>query len=83
MTAEGLFQSALGQPVHSPLQGLERRDCLTRYADLCREWEKRESEADKLRQKADNVEASLPAGWRGKSHIHSSLWFWTPTLFEY
>jgi len=82
VTAEGLFQSALDQPIHSPLQRLERRDALKRYADLCREWDKREGEAKKLLLQADEVDASLPAGWRGKSLLHASLWFWTPTLFD-
>lgn len=83
VTAEGLFQTALDQPLHSPLQRLELRNALTCYAELCREWDKRESEAAKLKERAKQVDAMLPPGWRGKSVIHSSLWFWTPALFDY
>jgi hypothetical protein len=83
VTAQGLFQSAMDQPASSPLQKLERRDALIRYADLCREWEKRERDAEKLVQQADDLDASLPDGWRGKSAIHGSLWFWTPAIFRH
>lgn len=83
VTAEGLLQTALDQPVRSPLQRLERRDVLTRYADLCRDWDKRQTEATQLQQRAEQVDALLPPGWRGKSVIHASLWFWTPALFDY
>lgn len=79
VTAQGLFQSAVDyRPLHNnSLQALERRDALTRYANLCREWEKRQGDANRLQTQADMVDESLPDGWRGKSLIHGSLWFWT------
>lgn len=83
VTAEGLYKSALDQPILYPWQRLERCDALRRYATLCREWEKREGEERKLLQNVDSVNASLPGLWKGKSSMHSSLWFWTPMLFEY
>ena len=83
VTAEGLLQTAIDQPLHSPLQRLELRNALTCYAELCRDWDKRESEAAKLKERAKQVDAMLPPGWSGKSVIHSSLWFWTPALFDY
>ena len=80
VTAQGLFQSAVDQLANSPLQKLERRDAFIRYADLCRDWEKRDRDADKFQQQADDLDASLPDGWKGKSAIHGSLWFWTPAI---
>jgi len=81
VTAEGLFQSAIDQPAVSPLQKLELRDTYKFYSTLCREWEKRERDADRLEQQGVDMNESLPEAWKGKSSIHSSLWFWTPNLF--
>lgn len=82
VTAQGLFQSAIDRPTSSPLQTIERHDAFVGYAYLCRGWEKRECDADKLQQKADDLIASLPEGWRGKSAIHGSIWFWTPAILR-
>jgi len=84
VTAEGLFQSAVENDdkcaVSNPLSNLELRDAFVAYSELCRDWDRREHDADRLVQQASDVDGSLPPGWRGKSGIHSSLWFWTPSL---
>jgi len=80
VTAEGLFQSAIqdGMP-NDPLSRLQLKDALLKYSKLCAQWDKREKDAKKLEQQAQDVEASLPPNWQGKSSgIHGSLWFWTP-----
>jgi hypothetical protein len=85
VTAEGLFQSAInknGLPVDT-LTMLQLRDAYKQYAKLCTEWENRENDAKNLVKDADDVEASLPNSWQGKSSgIHGSLWFWTPGEFS-
>eukprot|EP00536_Pseudo-nitzschia_multiseries_P018053 jgi/Psemu1/227639/e_gw1.2093.1.1 len=96
VTAEGLFQSAIsnnnhksnsknsnnGPPFADPLTRLQLRDAYLEYARLCTQWEKRETDAQNLRDEAEAVESSLPPAWRGKSSgIHGSLWFWTPGEF--
>jgi hypothetical protein len=80
VTAQGLFQSAIDHDplVHATLVSLERRDALMGYSKLCHEWDKRESEAVQLKEQADLLNHALPVGWRDKSTIHGSLWFWTP-----
>ena len=88
VSAQGLLQSAFDKvPVHfssSPvttasfLQCTEHRDAYLRYALLCQDWEKRESEAQKMHQIVKDIDTSvLPVGWSEKSSIHGSLWFWT------
>jgi hypothetical protein len=83
VTTEGLFKSAIDKNTQAvgTLSLLELRDAYTGYAGLCRNWEKREGDAKKLDQKAQDIEASLPDGWKGKSGIHSALWWWTPSDF--
>jgi hypothetical protein len=93
VTAQGLFQSAFDKvPLNfssfqattvSSLQCLEQRDSYLRCAHLCYDWEKRESEAEKMNQMAEGIDSSLlPNGWSKKSSIHGSLWFWTPATSE-
>jgi len=86
VTAEGLYQSAISMPhtttAGSPLDVLNRRDVYLAYAQLCADWEKRERDAEKYQAQASEVDASLPAGWKGKSGIHSTLWFWLPPHFH-
>ena len=84
VTAEGLLQSAVSSSSVDeclPMHRLELRNSYRVYASLCRQWEKRESEGDKLEKKANDLDISLPNGWRGKSGIASSMWFWTPSDF--
>jgi len=84
VTAEGLFQSAInknGLPTDT-LTMLQLRDSFKEYSKLCKQWENRENDAKNLNKDADDVEASLPHNWQGKSSgIHGSLWFWTPGEF--
>jgi hypothetical protein len=86
VTSEGLLQSAVDDDsdksfaVPSPLQQLEVADACTRYADLCRDWERREGDARRLDERAERVRASLPLLWQSKPAICGSLWFWTPSL---
>jgi hypothetical protein len=83
VTAEGLFQSATDRKKlpPGPLPLLELRDANLWYADLCQKWDKRGSDAKRLEQEAEDINASLPDAWKGKSGIHGSLWFWTPADF--
>jgi tetratricopeptide (TPR) repeat protein len=93
VTAQGLLQSSFDKvsikfsssPVTtaSALQCVELRDAYQRYAQLCSDWEKRESEEEKMNQIASAIDKSvLPDGWSEKSSIHGSLWFWTPVIAE-
>lgn len=75
VTAQGLFSSALDELRNSPL---ERRETLLRYADLCREWDKREKEAEKYVEMANKID--LPGDWKDKPVYYGSMWFWTPSL---
>lgn len=81
VTAEGLFQSAIqkeGMPQDPPTK-LQLRDAHQQYAKLCAQWDKRTQDATNLEQQAQDLEASLPPNWQGKSSgIQGSLWFWTP-----
>jgi hypothetical protein len=83
VTAEGLYQSAVDRKKlpAGPLPLLELRDTCLAYAELCKQWEKRESDAKRLVKEGDEINASLPDAWKGKSGIHASLWFWTPSDF--
>jgi tetratricopeptide (TPR) repeat protein len=90
--AQGLFQSALDKvPVNftklsadaTPLQLVEQSDTYDRYSDLCNDWDEREGDSKHLRQKADEINANLlPNGWKDKTSIHGSLWFWTGATIQ-
>lgn len=84
VTAEGLFQSAVDSKLSrvTPSEKLELRDSYLAYSDLCRDWDRRAADADRLQNKASEIDATLPIGWQGKSGIHGSLWFWTPAMFQ-
>jgi hypothetical protein len=84
ITAEGLFQSATDRKRFppGPLPLLELQDALLGYSKLCANWEKRESDAKRLEKESSEINEKLPEAWRGKSGIHSSLWFWTPADFQ-
>jgi tetratricopeptide (TPR) repeat protein len=76
VTAQGLFQSALDQKPTSPLDKLSLRDTYQGYASLCRDWDGRERDAERLEEQAKQVNSSLPEAWQNKAGIHSSLlWF--------
>lgn len=81
VTAEGLLQSALDRKGGGPQYFLERHHIQTAYASLCRDWEKREPDADRLDNDARTTMSSLPPAWQGKIQPFAHLWFWTPNLF--
>ncbi|CAJ1966685.1 unnamed protein product [Cylindrotheca closterium] len=83
VTAEGLFQTAIDKKkvfLH-PSVLLELQDSYLSYAKLCENWEKRGGDAKQLKDRAMEIENQLPDGWKGKSGVYSSLWFWTPGDF--
>lgn len=84
ITSEGLLQSATNRKKmpSSPLPLLELQDALLGYSKLCLDWEKRESDSERLKRESLDIDDKLPQGWRGKSGIHSSLWFWMPADFQ-
>jgi hypothetical protein len=81
VTAEGLLHSAMDGPSVSPLEKLDLRDAYSANAKLYDEWDRREKDAERLKQQATDMDSQLPGKWQGKSGIHSSLWFWTPGVF--
>jgi tetratricopeptide (TPR) repeat protein len=85
VTAEGLFQSATDRKKlpTGPLPLLELRDACSLYAGLCKQWDKREGDVQKLESRVDEIEASLPQAWQGsKPGVLASAWFWTPGDFK-
>ena len=85
VTAEGLLQSAIDKKKSAILLGtqskLALKDAFLSYSKLCSDWEKREGDAQRLQDAADEVDKSLPDAWKGKDGILSALWFWTPGDF--
>ena len=84
VTAEGLLQSATTLPsIGCTLTKLDEKSAFQSYSDLCKDWDKRQSDADRYASKANEIDTTLPESWQGKSSIVSSLWFWTPDEFVY
>eukprot|EP00977_Amphora_coffeiformis_P001091 scaffold227_cov165-Amphora_coffeaeformis.AAC.4 len=85
VTAEGLLQSALDEshPVaHMTAQSiLERQAAYQAYAALCKDWEKRQGDADRFLAKSQKLTEQLKGGWKNATELHSSLWLWTPSKF--
>jgi hypothetical protein len=87
VTAEGLFQTAIASAkISKPqkqqhhldaLTKVQHRDALQGYANLCNDWDRRESDAARLEAQASEMNDSLPGRWKCKSGIHSTLWFLT------
>lgn len=90
VTAEGLLQSALDDThasanafnALSPLCLLERQAAYQAYAALCKDWEKRKGDADRLLAQRRALTEKLPGAWRSATELYSALWFWTPGLFQ-
>mmetsp|Transcript_9229 Transcript_9229/g.13080 ORF Transcript_9229/g.13080 Transcript_9229/m.13080 type:complete len:503 (-) Transcript_9229:338-1846(-) len=87
VTAEGLFQSAtdtLSSTVcnSGPLHAIDRRDALMWYGHLCSNWEKRQRDAERLREEARNIDSTMTEGWQGKWGIYSGLWFFNTSDFK-
>ena len=79
VTAEGLLQSAIDEiyalSSSSPLDQVALREAYRAYAALCRDWDKRNRDAEKMNDQAEAVQDSLPIIWQTKSDVYSSLWF--------
>jgi len=79
--------SHLNHPDSNPnpvMMKMDARDCLSRLADLCRNWEKRGVDAERHGVRALEVDRSLGRdggggvdGWRGKNGLYSGLWFFS------
>ena len=83
VTAEGLLQTALDEThpttlTMSPSCVLERRAAYQAYAALCKDWEKRQGDADRFLAKATSLDKQLGGGWKQATELHASLWFWMP-----
>lgn len=76
--------SATNRPQHhtmDPCQLIASRYSYDTFSNLCAKWEKRETEAEQHQETSEMInEQILPLSWRNKSCIHSSLWFWTPSM---
>jgi len=92
VTAEGLLQSALElldddryETMAGPLALLERREVYRTYAALMDNWDRRSRDADKMREKAKEMEDMnmVVDGWKGKPGIYSGLWMFTLGDFKY
>jgi tetratricopeptide (TPR) repeat protein len=83
VTAEGLLQTAISVPPPRTLsEKLQLRYALRAYAALCRDWDKRGGDAERLTAQADEIE--LPQAWRHKdSFVYTSVWFWMPSDLLY
>jgi tetratricopeptide (TPR) repeat protein len=81
---EGIFESATDRKMtpNSTLDKLQLQDNLETYAGICKEWEKRERDSQRLSERASDLKRTLPKAWQDKSVLYSTLWFWTPSLFR-
>lgn len=90
VTAEGLLQTALDETralnssldSMSPPSLLERQVAYRTYAALCKDWEKRQGDADRFMAQSRALTEKLPGEWKQATELYSSLWFWTPGLFQ-
>ena len=85
VTAEGLLQSALDETRAlknmTPHCILERRAAYQAYSALCKDWEKRQGDADRFLANSRQLKSQLKGGWKDATELHCSLWFWTPHKF--
>lgn len=81
VTAQGLFQTSIDVLESSqgnypwPLTALDARTTLLGYADLCRQWEKRDTDYRLNLEKAEKIEKSLQPPWKNKASILSGIIF--------
>jgi len=75
VTAEGLFQSAMGEASGSnnPLGIIDERTALANYSRLCSNWENRSSDSKMNQDRALELDDSLAPLWIGKSSLYSGL----------
>jgi tetratricopeptide (TPR) repeat protein len=78
VTAEGLFQTAIETTGVDPLTKIVQRETFRRYAELCRKWDKRQADAEKLQERSNEINETLPDTWKDKLSIMGGLVF--PTL---
>jgi tetratricopeptide (TPR) repeat protein len=71
VTAEGLFASALSYEKETVVGKLTYVESLNTYANLLDDWDKREDEAESMREKAKAV--PLPVKWRRSTTMTGSL----------
>jgi hypothetical protein len=91
VTAEGLLQSALDTYKHpslmdnkrlNPLVQIDSRSASLYYSSLCRNWEKRNSDAKLYEQSALLINDGIVCdNWRDISAIYSGLWLFTVSDF--
>ena len=91
VTAQGLFQSCLdiftSKPFtieksnfltsYSPYTELWHRDTLGQYANLCKSWEKRETDAAIHINKRDEILKNMSIGWKNQPGLLSGLTFFS------
>ena len=84
ITSEGLFNSCIdllkNQP-NSPYRDLVLRDVYSGNAELYRNWERRERDAEKFDILAKDLEGGMVDEWKFKDGILSGLWFFTLSDF--
>ena len=78
VTSEGLLQSALDsfdltstRSNTNPMDVMDARSAFVSYSNLCENWEKRGSDADKYQNLALEADDCMVNAWRGKSSIYS------------
>eukprot|EP00957_Ditylum_brightwellii_P200826 15308490-Ditylum_brightwellii.AAC.1 len=95
ITAEGLYQSSLeslskcsssdGGSEGPPQANIHLRNTYMWYADLCENWDKRESDVVRLRKLANEVgkgiheeeEEGTEEEWLKKDGLNGGLWFFS------
>lgn len=91
VTAEGLLQSAMDTYKHpslkdrklNPLVQIDSRSASLYYSSLCRNWEKRDSDAKLYEQSALLINDGIICdNWRDISAIYSGLWLFIVSDFQ-
>jgi hypothetical protein len=81
VTAQGLFQSSIDILDSSqgrypwPLTVLDAKTTCLGYADLCRNWDKRDTDYILNLEKAEKIENSLQPSWKNKAGVLSGVCF--------
>jgi tetratricopeptide (TPR) repeat protein len=78
VTAEGLFQTAIETTGVDPLTKIVQRETFRSYSELCRKWDKRHVDAERLQERSKEINETLPDAWKDKPSIVGGLVF--PTL---
>jgi hypothetical protein len=84
VTAEGLLRTATSGKDVSTMNVIEKvqlKASLLAYANLLRDWENREGDAEQYEKRASEVNALLPKIWQQQQDIFTGLWYWTPGAF--